>query len=287
MELLREEVEPGGAGQLDESRHFPSLADVEAVAVFEPAVGLAVDGEEEFLAFVDDAQGDEEVVRQDDGAVAEGVGADGLEHEGGGFAVQDGAAGGEGVSGAADGGGDDESVADERGDGLAVDFDLDHGGARGGAPAHDDVVEGAGADDLAAAGAAKEAGFEQRIVRDAIGAGGEGAEGGDGVGVGDAGEEAEVAEVDAEDGRLGAVEGADGPQHGAIAAEGEQEIDGLAEAGRRDELGAGHEAGGFPVADDEGDGQVARGGGELGEGRFGVRLGEVGEDSDVHGFFLQ
>ena len=103
MELLGEELEPGIAGEMDEPGGFGRLADFEAVAVLEPALGAAVDGEEELFALVGDAEGDEAVVRQDHGAVAEGVGADGFEHDGGGFAVQDGAAGGKGVAGAADG----------------------------------------------------------------------------------------------------------------------------------------------------------------------------------------
>ena len=87
MEFLGEELEPGIAGEVDEAHAFGGRADFEAVAEFEPAMRLAIDGEKEFLALVADAESDEAVVGQDDGAVAERVGADGFKDQRGGFTM--------------------------------------------------------------------------------------------------------------------------------------------------------------------------------------------------------
>jgi hypothetical protein len=78
--------------------------------------------------------------------------------------VQDGAAGGEGVAVLPTGVATMRPSQTKEATGWRSTSTSINGGAGGGAPAHDDVVEGAGAHDLAAAGAADEAGVEERMA---------------------------------------------------------------------------------------------------------------------------
>ena len=82
---------------------------------------LAVQGKVDVLHFFIQGNGHRHRLRQDDGPVAQGVGADGQQDDVPQGGVGDGPAGGQGVGGGAGGGGDDQAVGPVSGEVFAVD----------------------------------------------------------------------------------------------------------------------------------------------------------------------
>jgi hypothetical protein len=223
--------------------------DANGVVFLERDAGLAVESEEDGFGGAGEFDFDERGVANDDGAIGEGVRADGGDDEGFDGGMNDGTAGGEGVSGGAGGRGDDEAVGAIANDEVVVDgeFEFDHPGERG--FVDDGVVEDVLAvDDLIGAekldlehgangfgGAAGERFFESGIE----------------FVDGEAGKKAEAAHVDGEDGEAARSGEACGSEKGAVATEDEEEIGlgGDLFAGER-VGGSGEGAGGFFVEED-------------------------------------
>src|SRR5579863_461231 len=131
------------------------------VAAAERAADLSVDGEIGGIVLGHVMDLDGRRVGHDDGAVGQGVRADGGDGERGDGGENDGAAGGQRVGGGAGGRADDEAVGFVSADVMRVDvgFDVDH--ARHGRLGDDDVIESfiggdvfGAADDVAAQHAA-------------------------------------------------------------------------------------------------------------------------------------
>jgi hypothetical protein len=213
------------------------------------------------------------------GADGERVGADGGEGEDLGIGADDGSAGGEGIGGGTGGGRGDETVAAIAGEGFAVDGDLDLNEAGRGAAAEDEVVEG----DLDGRfRAALDGGFEEGAFVEGELPGEDAAEGfGEFLGR-DRGEEAKVADIDAEDGNGQAGDLAGDAEHGAVAAEDEEQVDvaddGVEGIGSGEGIAA--ETGRVRVGDDRAL-EGTKGSGRLSNEGGGADLLWVGDEADA------
>jgi len=249
FEFVAEDIEVGFFGGLDQVEALRGASDADGVVFLEGDAGLAVESEEDGFGGAGEFDFDERGIADDDGAIGEGVRADGRDDERLDSGMNDGAAGGEGVGGGAGGSGDDEAVSAIANDEVVIDrkFEFDH--ASEGGFVDDGVVENVlRVDDLASA-------KELDLKHGADGFGGAASESFFESGIefvdGEAGEKAEAAHVDGEDGEAARSGEASGGEKRAVATEDEEEVglgsDLFARKGIR---GSRESGGGFFVEED-------------------------------------
>jgi hypothetical protein len=175
-----------------------ALADVDAVAGFEPVADLPVERERDLLLRRLEHELDLGVVRHDERAVRERVRADGRDDDGVHRGVHDGAAGREVVGGRTRRRRDDQPVGAEAVDELPVEPRVDLDDARQGRLRDDHVVEHTVAQELLVA--APQLGGEHDAAVEAEVAGEDRVERRGHLFEAHLGEVAEAAEVDADDG---------------------------------------------------------------------------------------